>query len=83
MNTVWEISDGITINGVKIWNKNQLLMNKILDEITSLDHHSGKKLEKAVNYKHLVFIKISYLLRIGLKTLKISIYAWNFIQRNH
>ena len=48
MNTVWEISAGITINGVKIWNKNQLLMNKILDEITSLDHHSGKKLEKAV-----------------------------------
>ena len=47
-NCVWEVSDTIKVNGVEIWNKNQLLMKKVLDEILSLDYHGGKKLEKAV-----------------------------------
>ena len=34
MDTIWEISNGIKINGVEIWNKDQLLMNNVLDEIS-------------------------------------------------
>ena len=47
-NCVWEVSDAIRVNGLEIWNKEQLLMKKILNELSSLDYHTGKKLEKAV-----------------------------------
>ena len=49
-NCVWEVSDTIKINGIEVWNKNQLLMKQVLDDLGNMSYYpNGKKEhEKAV-----------------------------------